>query len=461
MFLALALAAAACSSGGGGQRGDGGPDADAGLGTDAGLDAADNGDPGAGDPGGGTDQDLPPDPCLGVICDQPPDNACGPGEWELWVYEAIGDCDHDTGECNYDPRGIKCSGPCVDGACADVDLCAEPFCHNPPSPICGADGFSITRFETGGTCDPATGRCIYASTEDTCESGCRFGRCLPPAGADAALEVAPGTDLCSFFWGGDLFEVHREQGRLRLQPGVHPLVLGAGEQEADLFASLRLGPDGRTAQPAGPARLFPSYDGTSDEGAHRVDIEQTYTVGDRHYLITGRAIFEVLNGRLVEPVMKLATDTRSRYDRFVIEGQYLPAGRFPMYSGCAVSWLAAGLRFTLDNGDVVSLEYGYAGLGCREQGGCAGEPFPGRIMWAEATLGGTGRRVEDYFDLAFNTQHHEDGKAFLLVFDEPVDRVHALHIPPGESQEFDRVNFLDAAFDVLQTVPIAEVQSID
>ncbi|MBN2495388.1 MAG: hypothetical protein JXR96_12405 [Deltaproteobacteria bacterium] len=445
LLLALALAGAGCASGAG-READGGLDADAGGGADG------------ADPGTWPDEDQPEDPCLGVTCDQPPDNACGQAEQELLVYEAIGDCDHATGDCVYEPRSIKCMEPCVDGACAGADLCAEALCNRPPSPICGADGRSIVRFAPEGSCDPVTGRCSYPSEEDACVSGCRFGRCLPPAGSDAALDVAPETFLCSFFWGGDLFEVYLEQGRLALRAGVHPLDLDAAELEVELFGSLELGPEGRPADPVGPARLFPSFEGSAEQGSYRVDIEQEFFADDRTYAITGRAIFEMRDGRLLAPVMQLDTDMRSRYDHFVLEGQYLPAGRFPMYSGCTVSWMEEDLRFDLENGDSIALQYGYAGLGCREQGACAGEPFPGRVLWAEATLDGAQRRIDDYFDLAFNTQHHEDGKAFLLVLDSPVGEVHALHIPPGTSQVFDRVHYLDAELEVLQTVPIVSIE---
>jgi len=116
-----------------------------------------------------------PDPCAGVPCLSPP----GP------CHEATGWCD--GGTCRYTPR--IAGSPCDDGdPCTDQDRCDDSLACagvarscQAPTPECTADG-SLRTFQDG-TCDPASGDCVFPWIDTPCDRGCdplsrRCGRVL-------------------------------------------------------------------------------------------------------------------------------------------------------------------------------------------------------------------------------------------------------------------------------------------
>ncbi|MBW1809217.1 MAG: hypothetical protein JRJ87_13565 [Deltaproteobacteria bacterium] len=130
--------------------------------------------------GCGAGRCLDEDKCLSVVCDDPLDNACKPGDDNtLLVYEAIGDCNPDTGECEYDFSERHCDNGCENGICADQDLCLGVVCDDPPDNACKpGDDNTLLVYEAIGDCNPDSGRCEYDPTERLCENGCTQGRCL-------------------------------------------------------------------------------------------------------------------------------------------------------------------------------------------------------------------------------------------------------------------------------------------
>jgi hypothetical protein len=324
------------------------------------------------------------------------------------------------------------------------------------------DGNTITRFDRNGTCDPVTGRCQYTSSQDTCEHGCRHNRCQPPPGADAALQVAAGTRLCTFFWGGDLLMNYLEAGRLTLREGAHGLHFDVQEFELDWIESLELAPDGDPAQAAGPMRFMPRFEGTQQEGQYVLDVEQVFLFQSSEYHLVGTLAFDVRDGRVVLPVLEIDPDTNIRHAGFLLDGQYAPDGLLPRYSACQGGTWGYQLTISVENADVIGIDFFYGGMGCPGTGGCAGEPFPGLIREAVFTRGATTRTVTGYFDLAFNTQHHEDGKSFLVVLDDPVGAVHALWLPGDTvAPELSVVHYLDADFNTVDTASVTSVEGLD
>lgn len=105
-----------------------------------------------------------PDPCTGVVCDQPPNLAC---------YQSLGVCS--LGTCTYTPLAVD--SVCSDGnACTESDACNSqhecsgiPVVCDPVAPVC-ADADTSRSF-AAGTCQP-DGLCTYATTDTPCEFGC-------------------------------------------------------------------------------------------------------------------------------------------------------------------------------------------------------------------------------------------------------------------------------------------------
>ncbi len=117
-------------------------------------------------------------PCDGVVCATPPDSVC---EGNVAVqYTPTGICV--DGGCTYGPNRVDCAadgGVCVSAACESVDLCAGVTCNAPPAPFC--NGNERVTFASSGTCDAATGDCLYAATPFDCTENdevCSGGACI-------------------------------------------------------------------------------------------------------------------------------------------------------------------------------------------------------------------------------------------------------------------------------------------
>lgn len=105
--------------------------------------------------------DAAGDLCAGVTCDEPPADGCEDGL--VTVYPATGSCDGATGRCVYTPSQTACDQPPPD-ECTDNTLVDYP---------------------EAGTCAPAGGhpRCNYAATDVDCglsDRQCQSGACVDP-----------------------------------------------------------------------------------------------------------------------------------------------------------------------------------------------------------------------------------------------------------------------------------------
>jgi hypothetical protein len=135
------------------------------------------------------------DPCLGVTCNDPPANDCQDAG-HLVAYDSVGNCD--DGDCTYTSSVITCT--CSADACV-TDPCASVVCDSPPSPTCPGANTRRT-FAATGTC--SGGSCSYAATDTSCTFGCSGGACNadPCAGVTCddppAASCPSGTTLRTF-----------------------------------------------------------------------------------------------------------------------------------------------------------------------------------------------------------------------------------------------------------------------
>jgi hypothetical protein len=139
------------------------------------------------------------DPCLGISCVTPPAPACTDAN-TLRTFSQTGSCT--TGSCDYQSTDTTCANGCDMGRCKGVDLCVNVTCNMPPAAAC-VTGARRT-FANPGTCDPGTGMCTYASSDQACPNGCALGQCLTQSVTFAqtgprvrfainGLDVAPGS----------------------------------------------------------------------------------------------------------------------------------------------------------------------------------------------------------------------------------------------------------------------------
>jgi hypothetical protein len=115
-------------------------------------------------------------PCLGVTCNMPPPAVCAGNV--LQAYQSPGTCS--SGQCTYAPVGTTCANGCQNGACQG-DVCAGVTCTQPPAPAC-LDSMTVQTSQSPGTCDPVSGNCSYPTQMTTCMAGleCSQGACVTP-----------------------------------------------------------------------------------------------------------------------------------------------------------------------------------------------------------------------------------------------------------------------------------------
>jgi hypothetical protein len=114
-----------------------------------------------------SDAGVAKDPCLGVVCDEPPKNGCSGGS-SYSAYNAQGECS--AGKCEYSFNAIGCF--CEDDECT-TDPCLEVTCKTSPKATCKNDT-TLTTFAAAGTC--SRGSCSYESSDQPC-AACKDGAC--------------------------------------------------------------------------------------------------------------------------------------------------------------------------------------------------------------------------------------------------------------------------------------------
>jgi hypothetical protein len=123
------------------------------------------------------------DPCVGVVCDSPPDNGCQ-DPTHFIAYGTSGTCA--AGQCEYSSNVIDCE--CENDACT-TDPCETVVCNSPPAPSCFDAGTRRT-YAANGTC--SGGSCSYTATNTACEFGCSGGACNPNPCAGVSCNNPPG-----------------------------------------------------------------------------------------------------------------------------------------------------------------------------------------------------------------------------------------------------------------------------
>lgn len=136
------------------------------------------------------------DPCLGVVCDDPPSDTCN-GNNATVIYSQTGTCV--DGLCNYDSTETSCEEgtSCSNGVCLDdADPCAGVNCTDPPENTCS--GNTAITYADVGVCQNSI--CSYPPTENACVAltTCIEGICVPDADPCEGVECnTPPPNTCN------------------------------------------------------------------------------------------------------------------------------------------------------------------------------------------------------------------------------------------------------------------------
>ena len=124
---------------------------------------------------------------LQAAVDQPPANACQDAS-TLKIFEAVGECGAATGVCTYGFELRTCTSGCANDQCQNQDLCQGVTCDSPPADSC-LDADTKLTYQSPGTCEAATGRCQYTSSQEECPQGCVQGKCQQGPQAEGFITV--------------------------------------------------------------------------------------------------------------------------------------------------------------------------------------------------------------------------------------------------------------------------------
>lgn len=98
------------------------------------------------------------------------------------------------------------------------DPCANVVCDQPPIDSC-LDEDTLLVYEVEGSCDPATGLCVYLPSEQTCAHGCEDGACVSGGsvwGWISVFELNDARQNADANWNGGVRACFAEAGHQRL-----------------------------------------------------------------------------------------------------------------------------------------------------------------------------------------------------------------------------------------------------
>ncbi|MCB9798506.1 thrombospondin type 3 repeat-containing protein [Candidatus Nomurabacteria bacterium] len=189
--------------------------------------------------------DPEPDPCEDIVCDSPPEPVCE-GD-SLVSFGGQSECN--DGECSYSTVVRQCAFGCEDGAClGEPDPCEGVVCEEPPAPRCSGD--DLLTFGNGqcidGACQysPNLEHCGFGCSDGVCNPDpnpcadivcadrevCIEGDCIP------LCDTCIGDEVCYDADGdgmGDSCQLDRDHDGIPDQVDNCPDDANPGQEDQD------------------------------------------------------------------------------------------------------------------------------------------------------------------------------------------------------------------------------------
>ena len=282
--------------------------------------------------------------------------------------------------------------------------------------------------------------------------GCVQGFCLD-LGQDYALVIPAGTQACSdkrSLW--DLFGGYQTRMRITFQAGVVSLPTDQPSFERDWIASVEFGPDRTLLTPLASG----TFTRTSSPEKVEYQFVQVFSDGALTYTLTYDVWFnpDLLDDRLrifdelyLSPPLSYPINTiELTVDREEYERWYFLTCLYNLY-------LPVLHRVQTADGAELELEE----RSFSSPDACVWA-CPTALLQAKFQLAPEQRLVQDPFRLAFVDGQHNWFDQFLVVFDDPVDDIHALHFfPTGNGA----VDYLDAGLNVIRTSLVTSYTTVE
>jgi hypothetical protein len=242
-------------------------------------------------------------------------------------------------------------------------------------------------------------------------------------GEDFGLWIPACTTACSYqMVRTEDFDLSMlMKARVSFRPGLHRLPKDQASFGADWIGVVEVGPDGDPATPAGAGTVTLQVDGAGADQSYQYRFTQGFNAGIIGFDLGVTITFDVVGGVPLQEVVAIDEDTLTHQKVFITAG--LP-GYTVNLSSCTYSLfycqehtlaLAGGSELKLENCTFCPLDWI-----CKAD--------PGGLKRARFDHGGETREVFDFFRLAHSMRHHNWGADFLVVFDDRVDGIHAIHV---------------------------------
>jgi hypothetical protein len=305
------------------------------------------------------------------------------------------------------------------------------------------DAQTLRSYDAAGSCDPGTGACAYGHADQACEEQCAGGGCVE-LGDDFALVIPEGTRVCSDKRSThDVFGEYRSRMRVAFREGVVRLPPDQAEFERDWIESIELGP--------GRERLQPLSEGVFSRtaAAERTEyrFRQAFSGPGGAYALEYAVRFNAAPGQARARVFDevyLSPPVRYSADTLELRVDDAAGGAWFFFTCSHDLYLPVLHRIqTADGAELTLEERSLPSDACMLA-------CPTGLRRASFRRGQERREVADPFRLAFVDGQHNWFDRFLVVFDEPVAGIHALHyFPQDRDAPEKRVEHLDGALTFL------------
>jgi hypothetical protein len=364
-----------------------------------------------------------------------------------------------------------------------VDNAGAPECqcddgYHPQGLDCVADADSCQ----GVTCS-GHGTCVDNAGTPECQCDAGYHAvgldCQADGQQNFVLEVPQGCQVCSIMGRRvDIIETYLHKTRLELQAGVFLLPRQMDGFELDLVGLAEVRPEREVATAQQAGTVVVTLTGTPDNGVYWYSFSQLFATATEPFEVVFMMSFEVANGVAAQPRIVMDEDTFWLMAMNALAWQPPSGGGYGQLKGvfgdggsgytAAIQYLSTcdhtdyelG-RFIIQmaGGDTLQLDMYFRDPPDAMIPSCAAA-----LLDAQFSKGGEQRQVSDHFRLAVSLGHHSFYQDYLVVFDQPVQSVHAVHFYAANPYNVSHpdhvveVNYLDSGFNTLTSETISSFE---
>lgn len=251
----------------------------------------------------------------------------------------------------------------------------------------------------------------------------------------------------------NLSRIHFKQGETLLPEDLT-------DMQADLVDRVEFGPDAAQLTPAGPGlitRTFNPITNPPDSGYQSYEYIQTFQGGPEELTLRMRTDFWVEGG----VPQRRGTRIGARFSQFVYMTGLLGVDPYDyqntqVYDSCDYShYTLYILTAEAQGGDRLVFDKRMYSPDFR------GGSMPANLESAQATVNGTTRSTDDYFDLVYSADHHNWSEGYVVLLRPPIGDVFGLVlIDAGLNDDPVEMLYLGSGYTELRREPLSSYEEV-